>query len=394
MANRSHPGWGPQATSRGLELPTGLGAKMSVPEFPPVSPIDRRRYEALLDMADLMVRHASLPDLFHEIAVRLRKVADFQLLNFSLHDPEKNVMRLHIWEGEEVPLVPTEVAVSESVSGWVWEHQKPLLIDDLRQEERFPQIIGALREKDFRAYCMLPLSSAQRRLGALGMGSHRQGAYTAGDLLFLRRVAELCAVVVESVFSREALHSEKERLRALVEVNRTLVSSLEMRRVLPLISDCVTRVVPHDFAGLTLFDPERKSMRAYVLAPAQEQMFVDAGRVVPMDRTLSASVFMTEHAAVFTADDLAQSQTPIASRVLQAGIRTVLSVPLRTSAVSFRTSFAMPRFSLSGISPVSNSRSKLNVAGCGAVWVRFGLSAVAALSGLLVLLIFNDVGLN
>jgi formate hydrogenlyase transcriptional activator len=43
------------------------------------------------------------------------------------------------------------------------------------------------------------------------------------------------------------------------------------------------------------------------------------------------SVFMTEHAAVFTADDLAQSQTPIASRVLQAGIRTVLSVPLRTS---------------------------------------------------------------
>jgi hypothetical protein len=171
MANRSHPGLGPLATSRGLELPTGLGAKMSVPEFPPVSLIDRRRYEALLDMADLMVRHASLPDLFHEIAVRLRKVADFQLLNFSLHDPEKNVMRLHIWEGEEVPLVPTEVAVSESVSGWVWEHQEPLLIDDLRQEERFPQIIGALREKDFRAYLH---AAAFQRAETAGRAGHGQ----------------------------------------------------------------------------------------------------------------------------------------------------------------------------------------------------------------------------
>jgi formate hydrogenlyase transcriptional activator len=129
---------------------------------------------------------------------------------------------------------------------------------------------------------------------------------------------------------KRALQSEKERLRALVEVNRTLVSSLEMRRVLPLISDCVTRVVPHDFAGLTLFDPANKIMRAYVLAPTQDQTLVDAGRVVPMDRTLSAPVFVAERPTVFTADDLAKSQTPIASRVLHAGIRTVLSVPLRT----------------------------------------------------------------
>ena len=94
MANRSHPAWVPLAT--GPKLPAGLGSKMSVPEIPPVSPVDRRRYEALLDMVDLMVRHATLPELFHEIAARLRNVADFQLLNFSLHDPGRNVMRLHV----------------------------------------------------------------------------------------------------------------------------------------------------------------------------------------------------------------------------------------------------------------------------------------------------------
>ncbi len=45
-----------------------------------------RGYHGLLDM--LMVRHYGLPELFDEMAQRLQKVADFQLLNFSLHDQQ------------------------------------------------------------------------------------------------------------------------------------------------------------------------------------------------------------------------------------------------------------------------------------------------------------------
>jgi hypothetical protein len=78
-----------------------------------------RRYQALLDMRDLMVRQYSLPELFHERAQRLQKVTDFQLLNFSLHDPEPNLMRLHLWAGERAPEIPDEVPVGESASGGV-----------------------------------------------------------------------------------------------------------------------------------------------------------------------------------------------------------------------------------------------------------------------------------
>jgi hypothetical protein len=64
------------------------------------SPNELRRYEALLDMADLMVRHRTLAELFHEMAARLRQVADFKILNFSLHHPLHRLMQLHWWEGE------------------------------------------------------------------------------------------------------------------------------------------------------------------------------------------------------------------------------------------------------------------------------------------------------
>ena len=48
-------------------------------------------------------------------------------------------------------------------------------------------------------------------------------------------------------------------------------SSLEMQRLLPLISECVTRVVPHDFAGGTLFEGDKDNMKAYVLTGRTER---------------------------------------------------------------------------------------------------------------------------
>jgi hypothetical protein len=50
---------------------------------------DLQRYEALLEMADLVVHHHNLPELFAAMAGRLREVAAADAANFSLYDPIK-----------------------------------------------------------------------------------------------------------------------------------------------------------------------------------------------------------------------------------------------------------------------------------------------------------------
>jgi hypothetical protein len=47
------------------------------------SDAELRRYEALLEMADLVVRHQSLPELFVATAARLRRVTAADVANFS-----------------------------------------------------------------------------------------------------------------------------------------------------------------------------------------------------------------------------------------------------------------------------------------------------------------------
>src|ERR1700693_2430606 len=134
-------------------------------------------------------------------------------------------MHLHWWEGESTLDLPMELPVSESASGWAWEHQEELLFRDLHGEARFPRVLDVLRTKGTRTYYMIPLTTAQKRLGALGVASSQADAYGEEDRRLLRRVAELVALAVENTLTREALHGEKRRLQALVDVNRTLASS-------------------------------------------------------------------------------------------------------------------------------------------------------------------------
>jgi formate hydrogenlyase transcriptional activator len=270
--------------------------------------------------------------LLPAIASRLGAVADFQFLNFALYDPTSQTMKLHWWQSGLASLLPTEFEVDESPSGWVLTHQQELLFPKVDEDTRFARVLGPLRERGTRTYFVAPLTSGGKRLGAIGIASNKKEAYDEQDLRFLRRVAELVSVAIDNTMARSELETEKSRLQALVKVNRTLASSLEMQNLLPIISECVTQLVPHDFAGVTLYEPGQESMKAYVLSPAQQMSVIEPGREISTQEALSAAVLRERRPRTLTHEDLVSQGSKIASRILGAGIRTVRCVPLLTTA--------------------------------------------------------------
>jgi formate hydrogenlyase transcriptional activator len=142
------------------------------------SDADLRRYETLLEMADLIVHYHSLPHLFLAMADRLRQVVAADVAHFSLHDPTDNVMRLHSWKGAEFSTLPTVLPVEASPSGWTWQNQEPLVVNDFQSEARVPLVLNVLRQQGLQSYYWFPLTTADKRLGAVGLGSFRPYAYT------------------------------------------------------------------------------------------------------------------------------------------------------------------------------------------------------------------------
>jgi formate hydrogenlyase transcriptional activator len=290
-----------------------------------------RRYEALLQTADLVVHHQELSDLFRELALRLREFADFELASFSLHDSLKNVMRVHTWEGSTLANAPDEVPVEDSASGWVWRHQQPLVVPEERLDKHFPRSLTYLREKGIRSYCTLPLTTAQRKLGALGLGSSREDVYGEKNLRLLRRIAELVALAVENALMYSALQLEKDRLQTLLEVNATLLTSLDLKELFPAISGFIRKVIRQEYASIALHDEGTKTLRIRALdfplakGSAGGDLMLSVSDSIPYARALQGN-----EVKVFTRGDLASMHSPFADGILEQGIQTLCCIPLVT----------------------------------------------------------------
>jgi len=144
---------------------------ISPPEAAPSPATDhpRRQLEALLEVSEIIAQHRDLKTLFHELAIRLHSVVDSDFLTLVLHDPSKNVMRLHVLETREEIDKPLgmEHPVDGSPSGWVWQTQQPFIVEDVLTEPRFKEFLGKLKDEGVRSFAALPLTTAQRRLGAM-----------------------------------------------------------------------------------------------------------------------------------------------------------------------------------------------------------------------------------
>jgi len=288
---------------------------------------DLRRYEALLQMADIMVRHSALPELFHELAGRLHEVVAFDVASFSLYVPEENVMRLHVWEGTEPARAPATIPVDSSPGGWVWRHQQTVVVDEIEKDDRFVSFGRIIATKGIRSYCALPLTVDDRHLGALGLGSSRPAAYGEKDVRFLQRVAELASVVLDAVMTRSTLERQTERQETLLEVNTHLFANLGAEGLLPAIVDFLEKVVHPDFAALRIYEPKSRTVQLVALSPLSEE-FSARHSTLKLNRAMDRSVLLRGDVQFLAGGAWATAECPLAAYLKNVGIRSLCILPL------------------------------------------------------------------
>src|SRR4030081_725515 len=241
---------------------------VSPPEIAQIQPLDqsRRQLEALLEVSEAIAQQRDLPALFHDLSERLHWVVDFDFLTLVLHDPVRNVMRLHVLKARIPSEKPTgtEAPVENNPSGWVWQTQQPFVVSDVEEETRFPEFLKRFREYNVRSLAILPLTTAQHRLGAMGFGRLVPQCITDTELQFMQRVASQVAVAVDNALNFESsqayqkqLSLERDRLRVcgLREINNVLVTSREFPELFRGIVATLERVIHHDYTSLALLDP-------------------------------------------------------------------------------------------------------------------------------------------
>lgn len=321
---------------------------ISPPELTPAAPLEhsRRQLEALLEVAESIAQHRDLAALFHDLAERLHCVVDFDFLTLVLHDPDRNVMRLHILETRLPTPVKTgsESPVEGHPSGWVWQSQQPFVVSDTEEDHRFPDFLYRLREVGVRSLAMVPLTTAQHRLGAMGFGRLVPQVITDTELQFMQRVGSQVAVAVDNALNFQTsqayqiqLARERDRLQVLLDVNNVLVSTRELRELFRGIVSSLEKVIHHDYTSLALRDSASGLLKIHALDFSSSPALFDLEITVPLDTSPSGLCFTTAQPLLARGAEIDRFPNEIIRRLRAEGVQTICCVPLITQGRTFGT---------------------------------------------------------
>jgi formate hydrogenlyase transcriptional activator len=93
----------------------------------------------------------------------------------------------------------------------VVQTQQPLVVPDTSVETRFSEM-PLIRRDGIESFCLLPLTTAHKRVGALGFGRRQRAAYPADEVRFLGDVAKLVAVAIENAMAFREIARLKDKL--------------------------------------------------------------------------------------------------------------------------------------------------------------------------------------
>src|ERR1700689_4081234 len=187
-----------------------------------------------------------------------------------------------------------EIPLQECTGRWVQEEQQVLIIADWAEEQRFPKMQKFLGGLGIASSCTLPLTRPDRRIGVLEFGSSRPNAYAQDDVACLSVVADQIALAIDATVSFMSSEIAESRLKLLLELTNSVVSSLEFRDVLRAISASVRRVMQCHGVSVRLPDGAGKNLRSMALDVPEGSVLKDLDtRVYPIEGSLMGKAFQT-----------------------------------------------------------------------------------------------------
>lgn len=304
----------------------------------------RRQLEALLEVSEAIAQQRDLPALFHDLAERLHSAVDFDFLTLVLHDPARNVMRLHVLETRHPTekMTGSESPVEGHPSGWVWQNQQSFVVSDTHEETRHPDFMRRLEEFGVRAVALVPLTTAQHRLGAMGFGRVIPQRLTEVELQFMQRVASQVAVAVDNALNFESsqvyqrqLALERDRLQILLQINNVLVTSRELPELFRGIVSTLQRVIHHDYTSLALLDPVTGLLRIYALDFPGRQGLIKPETTIPRDSSPAGRAIAENKPLIVSGSELDPYSSEIVRLLRAEGLQTICCIPLTNLGRTF-----------------------------------------------------------
>src|SRR5215475_570179 len=133
-----------------------------------------QQLRTLLEVAEAIVSNRELSAIFKNLAGLLHRVARFDYLWLNFRDGADDTLRLNVMEPTD-PEAPAALLPVQDLAMWVWQNQRPVATSITSQAEQWPDYYQWAQRLGMNSFCVLPLTTAGRRLGSIGFGLKQPG---------------------------------------------------------------------------------------------------------------------------------------------------------------------------------------------------------------------------
>lgn len=213
-----------------------------------------------------------LLDLVLDLSARIMEAQASSLL---LIDEKSGKLRLHVSPEEKAEgKKKLELKMGEGIAGWVAEHIQPVLSNRVKEDPRYcPELEERIGFSIDSLIC-IPLLRRGRLIGVVTVLNKMNGKeFDQEDLEVFSSLADQIAIALDNSYLFGKLKKKTLETETLLEVEKSLSSTLNLNELLELILDSLLKVVRYDAVVIFLIHREKgeiEHIKARGFAPALE----------------------------------------------------------------------------------------------------------------------------
>ena len=181
------------------------------------------------------------------------QVLECERVSIMLLDPAKNILRVVVSKGLSKTMVKKESQTpAKSISGWVLENRKAVLVKDVNSDERFSASDYSSQYKT-NSFMIAPLFAGDEIVGTINANDKAGGAdFGEDDLILLRTFSHQVALTLQYLQLISELEREKKRMGLLAELEKILVEERDPKALLKAMLKKCSEILEVQSASLYL----------------------------------------------------------------------------------------------------------------------------------------------
>ena len=263
-----------------------------------------RELEVLAESSRLLTSTLDLNEVLDRLAGIARRRLDVDVVRIWLMDESGEFLELRAQQGTQHPDPPGKLSPRESLSGWVFTHVAPLVIEDARNDPRLKNRTWFDAER-LVSVLSVPIALDETPLGILACMSRDRRKFTDADVAVAQALTAPAVAAVRNAALYAQAISQLEENQALQRVVSETLSSPVLETALHAVVREMQTLLRSDAAMCSLIDAQSLRMRTVTMAGARTTGIPGYS---PGAGQGLASLVLTEKRVMRTDDYLADSR--------------------------------------------------------------------------------------